>query len=157
MLVHITARDVAALLPALQARGFVVVVSRPDLHFVDKDAAAGQLAPGAPAWALAARERWACCPCGGRRHTGRVTTQADYVLEAARTRATLQNWPARACARASQRTRSLAEGRSQRRGVERLAGRRRAGAQRLGRRRGLERGLTWPAHLRPGPRGPAGL
>ena len=90
VMVHITARDVAALLPALQARGFAVVASRPDLHFVDGLLPVAQLAPGAggleglapqgllgvlPVWRPMAR-------------TGRVTTQADYVLEAARTRAT---------------------------------------------------------------------
>lgn len=90
VLVHITARDVAALLPALQARGFVVMASRPDLHFVDGMLPLAQLAPGAdglealvPQGLLGVLPVWR--PMA---HTGRVTSQADYVLEAARTRAT---------------------------------------------------------------------
>ncbi|AMJ66946.1 PKD domain-containing protein [Hymenobacter sp. PAMC 26628] len=91
VLVHITARDVAALLPALQARGFVVVANRPDLHFVDGMLPLAQLAPGAPGLeALAAQGLLGVLPVWRPiAQTGRVTTQADYVLEAARTRATL--------------------------------------------------------------------
>ncbi|TPG67231.1 PKD domain-containing protein [Hymenobacter nivis] len=90
VLVHITAKDVAALLPALQARGFVVVASRPDLHFVDGMLPLAQLAPGAPGLeALAAQGLLGILPVWRpMAHTGRVTTQADYVLEAARARAT---------------------------------------------------------------------
>jgi hypothetical protein len=91
VLVHVTARDVAALLPALQARGFVVVASRPDLHFVDGMLPLAQLAPGAPGLeALAAQGLLGVLPVWRpMAHAGRVTTQADYVLEAARARATL--------------------------------------------------------------------
>ncbi|MFD1469977.1 PKD domain-containing protein [Hymenobacter caeli] len=90
VLVHITANDVAALLPALQARGFVVVASRPDLHFVDGMLPVAQLAPGAGGLeALAAQGLLGVLPAWRPvTRTGRVTTQADYVLEAARTRAT---------------------------------------------------------------------
>ena len=90
VLVHITARDVAALLPALQARGFAVVASRPDLHFVDGMLPVAQLAPGAGGLeALAPQGLLGVLPVWRPvAHSGRVTTQADYALEAARTRAT---------------------------------------------------------------------
>ncbi len=89
VLVRITARDVAALLPALQARGFAVVASRPDLHFVEGMLPVAQLAAGSGLEALAAQGLLGVLPVWRPvANSGRVTTQADYVLEAARTRAT---------------------------------------------------------------------
>ena len=89
VLVHITARDVAALLPALQSRGFEVTTSYPKLHFVE-----GML----PVSQLTAADALSSSGLLGimasfepETDGGLVTSQADYVLEAARARATRPN------------------------------------------------------------------
>lgn len=86
VLVRITARDVNALLPRLRAQGFEVSSSYPQLHFVE-----GML----PVSALATADNLAAQGLLGivasylpESNGGAITSQADYVLEAARARAT---------------------------------------------------------------------
>ncbi|AWM34829.1 PKD domain-containing protein [Hymenobacter nivis] len=90
VLVRITAKDVAALLPALLARGFVVVSDQSKFHFIEGRLPVSQLAPGtAGISALAAQGLLGVLPVylpAGR--AGKVLNQADFVLEAARVRGT---------------------------------------------------------------------
>jgi len=90
VLVRITADDVNALLPSLTSRGFVVIASRPDLHFVEGMLPVSQLAAGsAGVGALATQGLLGVLPSVRPRvHAGSVTSEGDYVLEAARARAT---------------------------------------------------------------------
>jgi PKD repeat protein len=90
VLVRITAADVTALLPSLTSRGFVVIASRPDLHFVEGMLPVSQLAAGpAGVASLAPKGLLGVLPSlRPRVHVGSVTSEADYVLEAARARAT---------------------------------------------------------------------
>ncbi len=88
VLVRITAQNVAALRPLLEARGFVTVSEKNQLHFIEGKLPVGQLAPGnAGVAALAAqgllgvRAVWRPIT-----HTGRVQNQADYLLESYRAR-----------------------------------------------------------------------
>jgi hypothetical protein len=88
VLVRITALDVAALRPALQARGFVLTAERANLHFVEGQLPVTQLAPGA-----AGLEALASQGLLGVRailkpttNAGRVLNQADYLLESYRVR-----------------------------------------------------------------------
>jgi PKD repeat protein len=88
VLVRITAQDVAALRPALQARGFVTVAEKASLHFIEGELPVSQLAPGAAGIeALAAqgllgvRAVWKPMT-----NVGRVQNQADYALESYRVR-----------------------------------------------------------------------
>ncbi|WP_324675963.1 S8 family peptidase [Hymenobacter sp. GOD-10R] len=90
VLVRITARDIEGLLPALQARGFVVQSAWPALHFVDGflpiaelDASSGGLAHLTKLGLLGVRASYR--PFN---NTGRVTSEADHVLETERVRAT---------------------------------------------------------------------
>ena len=86
VLVRITAKDVNALLPKLQQRGFETVSAYPKLHFVEGTLPVGQLA------ATAALSRSGLLGISAsfvpETDGGLVTSQADYVLEAARARAT---------------------------------------------------------------------
>jgi PKD repeat protein/subtilisin family serine protease len=88
--VRITAQDVNALLPSLQQRGFVVSASYPKLHFVEGLLPVSQLSgDGRGVEALAKQGLLGVLSAyEPQYHAGVVTSQADYVLEAARTRAT---------------------------------------------------------------------
>ena len=88
--VRITAQDVNTLLPGLLSRGFKVTSSYPDLHLVEGLLPVGQLAPGsAGVEGLVGRGLLGVLPAlKARVRGGLVTSQADYTLEAARTRAT---------------------------------------------------------------------
>ncbi|OUJ75348.1 S8 family peptidase [Hymenobacter crusticola] len=89
VLVRITARDVAGLLPALQARGFVVQSAWPALHFVEGFLPIAELHPNAGLVHLTKQGllgvRASYRPFS---NTGRVTSEADHVLETERARAT---------------------------------------------------------------------
>ncbi|GAB3877096.1 hypothetical protein GCM10028824_36340 [Hymenobacter segetis] len=86
VLVHIMAKDVAALLPSLQSRGFEVTASYPKLHFVEGMLPISQLAN---ADALVSNGLLGIMASfEPETDGGLVTSQADYVLEAARARAT---------------------------------------------------------------------
>jgi PKD repeat protein len=89
VLVRITAKDVVALLPSLTSRGFMVVASYPQLHFVEGTLPISQLSgDGRGVEALAAQGLMGVLASyRPENHVGLVTSQADYVLEAARTRA----------------------------------------------------------------------
>ena len=89
VLVRITARDVAALRPLLEARGFVTVSAKNKLHFIEGELPVSQLAPGAAGISaladqglLGVRAVWQPVTS-----TGRVQNQADYGLQANRVRA----------------------------------------------------------------------
>ncbi len=88
VLVRITAQDVNALLPSLQQRGFVVSASYPKLHFVEGLLPVSQLSGnGQGVEALATQGLLGVLSSYQPEHNaGLVTSQADYVLEAARTR-----------------------------------------------------------------------
>jgi PKD repeat protein len=90
VLVRITAQDVNALLPGLTSRGFQVVAMYPDLHFVEGMLPISQLAPGSQGIeGLVGRGLLGVLPTlKPQVHGGRVTSQADDALEAARARAT---------------------------------------------------------------------
>jgi PKD repeat protein len=90
VLVRITAQDVNALLPSLQQRGFVVSASYPKLHFVEGLLPVSQLSgDGQGVEALATQGLLGVASSyQPQQHAGVVTSQADYVLEAARTRNT---------------------------------------------------------------------
>ena len=90
VLVRITAQDVNALLPSLQQRGFAVSASYPKLHFVEGLLPVSQLrGDGQGVEALAKQGLLGVLSAyEPQYHAGVVTSQADYVLEAARTRAT---------------------------------------------------------------------
>jgi hypothetical protein len=90
VLVRITAQDVHALLPGLQQRGFVVSSSFPKLHFVEGWLPVSQLSGnGRGVEALATQGLLGVLSVYQPAHNaGVVTSQADYVLQAARTRAT---------------------------------------------------------------------
>lgn len=93
VLVRITAKDVTALLPSLASRGFVVVASYPGLHFVEGTLPISQLSgDGNGVAALAAQGLLGVLASyRPENNVGLVTSQADYVLEAARTRAYRRN------------------------------------------------------------------
>ncbi|MFD1873518.1 PKD domain-containing protein [Hymenobacter bucti] len=88
VLVRITAQDVNALLPSLQQRGFVVSASYPKLHFVEGLLPVSQLSGnGQGVEALATQGLLGVVSAYQPEHNaGAVNSQADYVLEAARTR-----------------------------------------------------------------------
>jgi PKD repeat protein len=90
VLVRVTAQDVNALLPSLQQRGFVVSASYPKLHFVEGLLPVSQLSgDGQGVEALAVKGLLGVLSAYQPEHNaGVVTSQADYVLEAARTRNT---------------------------------------------------------------------
>lgn len=90
VLVRITAQDVNALLPGLASRGFRVVAAYPELHFVEGMLPLSQLAPGSQGIeGLVGRGLLGVLPTlKPQVHGGRVTSQADDALEAARARAT---------------------------------------------------------------------
>jgi PKD repeat protein len=90
VLVRVTAQDVNALLPSLQQRGFVVSSSYPKLHFVEGLLPVSQLSgDGQGVEALATKGLLGVLSAYQPEHNaGVVTSQADYVLEAARTRNT---------------------------------------------------------------------
>jgi hypothetical protein len=90
VLVRVTAQDVNALLPSLQQRGFVVSASYPKLHFVEGLLPVSQLSgDGQGVEALASQGLLGVLSSYQPEHNaGVVTSQADYVLEAARTRNT---------------------------------------------------------------------
>jgi PKD repeat protein len=86
VLVRITAKDVTALLPLLQRRGFEAVSSYPKLHFVEGMLPVSQLAATT---ALSSNGLLGIsASIVPEVDGGIVTSQADYVLEAARARAT---------------------------------------------------------------------
>ncbi|AMR28133.1 hypothetical protein A0257_14245 [Hymenobacter psoromatis] len=89
VLVRVTARDVAALRPLLEARGFVTVSARPQLHFIEGRLPVSQLAPGAAGVeSLSARGLLGVLPVWRPvGSTGRYSSQADYGLQANRVRA----------------------------------------------------------------------
>jgi len=88
VLVRITAQDVAALRPTLEARGFVVVADQSKLHFIEGFLPLNQLAPAAAGISsLASRGLLGVRPViRPQSHAGRVRNQADYILEANRVR-----------------------------------------------------------------------
>ena len=93
VLVHITAKDVNALLPSLKQRGFVVSAAYPQLHFVEGLLPVSQLSgDGQGVEALATQGLLGVVSAYEPQHNaGSVNSQADYVLEAARTRNTRPN------------------------------------------------------------------
>lgn len=89
VLVRITARDVAALRPLLEARGFRTVAIRNQLHFLEGELPVSQLAPGAAGieglavnGLMGVRAVWQ-----PKTNSGRYQNQADYGLQANRVRA----------------------------------------------------------------------
>ena len=86
VLVRITAKDVAALLPKLHGRGFETVSSYPKLHFVEGMLPVSQLA--ATTALSSSGLLGILASLKPETDGGLVTSQADYVLEAARARAT---------------------------------------------------------------------
>lgn len=89
VLVRVTAQDVALLRPLLEARGFVTVSAKNQLHFLEGQLPVSQLAPGAAGiGALAAkgllgvRAVWKPMT-----NSGRIQNQADFGLQANRVRA----------------------------------------------------------------------
>lgn len=90
VLVRITAQDVNALRPNLASRGFREVAAYPNLHFVEGMLPLGQLAPGSQGiQGLVPQGLLGVLPSlKPQVRGGRVTSQADYALEAARVRAT---------------------------------------------------------------------
>ena len=86
VLVRITAQDVAALLPSLLGRGFVVTASYPALHFVEGMLPVSQLAAGSSGVEALAGSGLlgVMASFEPESNGGLVTSQADYVLEAAR-------------------------------------------------------------------------
>ena len=89
VLVRITARDVAALRPILEARGFKTISFRNQLHFLEGELPVSQLAPGAAGLEglaakglLGVRAVWK-----PKTNSGRYQNQADYGLQANRVRA----------------------------------------------------------------------
>ena len=88
VLVRITARDVAALRPALESRGFVTVSEKSKLHFIEGELPVSQLAPGATGVSALAGQGLLGVTAVWRplSNTGRVQNQADYVLESLRVR-----------------------------------------------------------------------
>ena len=93
VLVRITARDVAALRPALLARGFVVVSDQSKFHFIEGQLPVEQLAPGAAGLsALAGRGLLGVLPVFAPvSNSGKIQNQADFLLEAARVRGVKAN------------------------------------------------------------------
>ncbi|WP_166647934.1 PKD domain-containing protein [Hymenobacter sp. UV11] len=89
VLVRITARDVAALRPQLEARGFVTVSARPQLHFIEGELPVSALATGAAGIeSLTAQGLMGVRPVWRPiTSTGRYQNQADYGLQANRVRA----------------------------------------------------------------------
>ena len=90
VLVRITAQDVNALRPNLASRGFREVAAYPNLHFVEGMLPLSQLAPGSQGiQGLVPQGLLGVLPSlKPQVRGGRVTSQADYALEAARVRAT---------------------------------------------------------------------
>jgi PKD repeat protein len=88
VLVRITAQDVNALLPSLQKRGFVVSASYPNLHFVEGLLPVSQLSGNGVAALTTQGLLGVLSSYQPEHNAGVVTSQADYVLEAARTRNT---------------------------------------------------------------------
>jgi len=86
--VRITAKDVAALRPLLEARGFVVVSDKSKFHFIEGQLPIEQLAPGAAGISsLATNGLLGVLPVEAPiTNSGRIQNQADFVLEAARVR-----------------------------------------------------------------------
>jgi PKD repeat protein len=91
VVVRITANDVAALRPLLQARGFKVISDQSKLHFIEGSLPLSQLAPGtAGISALTSRGLLGVKPVHRpMNNVGRVQNQADYLLEANRVRAAM--------------------------------------------------------------------
>ncbi len=90
VLVRITAENVAALRPLLEARGFQTVSAKGGLHFIEGELPVSQLAPGKDGiTALAARGLLGVTAVWQPiTHIGRVQNQADYLLESYRVRGT---------------------------------------------------------------------
>lgn len=89
VLVRITAQNVAALRPLLEARGFVTASAKNSLHFIEGELPVSQLAPGSagvealvPKGLLGVQAVWRPIT-----NTGRIQNQADYGLNANRVRA----------------------------------------------------------------------
>jgi PKD repeat protein len=91
VLVRITAKDVTALRPALEARGFKVVSDKSKFHFIEGRLPVSALAPGAAGIsALATQGLLGVIPVFAPiSNTGRIQNQADFLLEAARVRSVL--------------------------------------------------------------------
>ncbi|HEX8350927.1 MAG TPA: hypothetical protein VF598_13270, partial [Hymenobacter sp.] len=89
VLVRITARDVAALIPSLQARGFQVKSAWPRLHFVEGFLPISQLTTDTKGvTALTSKGLLGVKPSYHPfSNAGRVTSEADQVLETERVRA----------------------------------------------------------------------
>ncbi|MVN76825.1 S8 family serine peptidase [Hymenobacter sp. HMF4947] len=90
VMVHITAQNVAALLPNLQSRGFVVAAAYPTLHFVEGLLPLSQLAAGSQGvGALTTQGLLGVVPAyRPQSRAGVITSQGDYAMEVARSRAT---------------------------------------------------------------------
>lgn len=88
--VRVTARDVVALQPALAQRGFVVLASYPQLHFVEGMLPLAQLAAGKQGVeALAGQGLLGVLPVYvPRPSVGATTSQGDITLQTARVRGT---------------------------------------------------------------------
>ena len=88
VLVRITAKDVATLLPGLQARGFEVVSDQRKFHFIEGRLPVSALAPGsAGISALASQGLLGVLPVYAPiNNVGKIQNQADFILEAARVR-----------------------------------------------------------------------
>jgi hypothetical protein len=91
VLVRITAKDVTALRPALEARGFEVISDKSKFHFIEGRLPVSALAPGsAGISSLASKGLLGVIPVFAPiSNTGRIQNQADFLLEAARVRSVL--------------------------------------------------------------------
>ncbi len=89
VLVRITAKNVAALRPALAARGFVTVSEKGKLHFIEGELPVSQLAPGAAGISALASQglMGVTAILQPVTNSGRYPNQADYGLQANRVRA----------------------------------------------------------------------
>jgi PKD repeat protein len=89
VLVRITAKDVASLRPALEARGFQVVSDKRKFHFIEGRIPVRELAPGtAGISSLAAQGLLGVLPVYAPvSNAGQIKNQADFLLEASRVRA----------------------------------------------------------------------
>jgi len=87
VLVRITAKDVDALLPQLNSRGFQVVSSFPKLHFVEGYLPVAELAPNQGVSSLDRQGLLGVLPILlPHNNVGKVQNQADFVMEANRVR-----------------------------------------------------------------------
>jgi PKD repeat protein/subtilisin family serine protease len=91
VLVRITAKNVTALRPALEARGFEVASDKSKFHFIEGRLPVSALAPGsAGIGTLATQGLLGVIPVFAPvSNAGRIQNQADFLLEASRVRSVL--------------------------------------------------------------------